>query len=79
MCPHCEKEEDSQEHGLQCDIIYPPSIRNNYIEYSDIFSEDVTKQAVCTVFFATLKERREDASASTTGPSSCSGFPEKLL
>ena len=75
MCPHCVKEEGSQEHYLQCEIIYPPSISNNYIEYSDIFSEDVIKQAAVAQLFATLIERREYASASSTGPSNCQGFP----
>ena len=37
-------------------------IRNNYIKYSDIFSEDVIKQAAVAQLFATLIERTEDGS-----------------
>ena len=78
MCPSCGKEVDSQEHCLKCEVTYPPSIRNNEIEYSDIFSNDVSKQAAVTQLFSSLIERREDASASTTGPSSCPGSPGQL-
>ena len=78
MCPQCKKEEDTQEHMLSCDIIYPRSIRNNCISYNNIFSEDVTRQAAIVQLYTTLIERREDASASTTGPSSCSGSPGQL-
>ena len=31
MCPYCGKEEDSQEHCLKCESIYPTSMRNNQI------------------------------------------------
>ena len=75
MCPYCGKEEDSQEHCLKCDTIYPPSMRKSDIQYSDIFHYDVTKQAAVAQLFASLIERREDASASLTGPSSCPGPP----
>ena len=74
MCPVYGKEEDSQEHWLECEVIYPPSIRNNNIEY-DIFNDNVSKQAAVTQLFSSLIERREDASASITGPSSCPGSP----
>ena len=79
MCPSCGKEVDSQEHCLKCEVTYPPSIRNNEIEYSDIFSNDVSKQAAVTQLFSSLIERREDASASTTGPSSCPGQLQQLF
>ena len=78
MCQFCETEEDTQEHILQREVIYPTNTRNGSIEYSDIFSQDVDRQAAITQLYATLIERREDASASTTGPSSCPGSPGQL-
>ena len=78
MCPHCGKEEDSQEHCMKCESIYPTSIRNDQIEDSDIFNDDVLKQAAVTQLIASLIERREDASASDTGPSSCPESPGQL-
>ena len=69
ICPHCGKEEDSQEHCMKCEVIYPKSTRNNDIEYSDIFNDDVVKQSAVTHLVASLIERGEDASASDTGPS----------
>ena len=69
MCPHCGKEEDSQEHCIKCEVINLKNTRNNQIEYSDIFEDDVLKQSAVTRLFASLIERREDASASDTGPS----------
>ena len=75
MCPYCRNEEDTQEHMLSCEVMYPSSIRNNSIIYNDIFSEDVSRQAAVVQLYATLIERREDASASTTGPSLCPGSP----
>ena len=77
-CQFCETEEDTQEHILKCEVIYPTNTRNSSIEYGDIFSEDVDRQAAITQLYATLIERREDASASTTGPSSCPGSPGQL-
>ena len=68
MCPDCEKEEDTQEHMLKCEVMYPRSIRNNSISYNDIFSEDVSRQAAVIQLYANLIERREDASASTLAP-----------
>ena len=68
MCPDCKKEEDTQEHMLKCEVMYPRSIRNNSISYNDIFSEDVSRQAAVIQLYANLIERREDASASTLAP-----------
>ena len=72
-CPMCGKEEDTQDHCLKCEITYPLDTRDSDIMYSDIYSEDILKQAAVTKLFSTLLQRREDASASTTGPSSCPG------
>ena len=74
-CPMCGKYEDSQEHCFECEDTYLSGIRDDNILYSDIFSDDVEKQAAVTKLFSTLLQRREDASASTTGPSSCPGPP----
>ena len=57
-------------HCMKCEVINPKSTRNNHIEYSDIFNDDVVKQSAVTHLIASLIERREDASASDTGPSS---------
>ena len=73
-CPMCGKEDDSQEHCLECEDTYPEGTRDKTISYSDIYSEDVQKQTAVTKLFATLLQRREDASASTTGPSCCPGL-----
>ena len=75
MCPDCKKKKDTQEHMLSCEVMYPSSIRNNSIIYNDIFSEDVSRQAAVVQLYATLIERREDVSASTTGPSLYPGSP----
>ena len=75
MCLICEKENNSQEHCLKCEITYPISTRNIEIQYSDIFSGDLTKQAAIAELFATVKGRREVASDLSTGPSNCQGFP----
>ena len=74
-CPMCGKEDDSQEHCLKCEDTYPEGTRDETISYSDIYSEDVHKQTAVTKLFATLLQRREDASVSTTGPSCCPGLP----
>ena len=72
-CPMCGKEEDSQDHCMTCEVTYPEGTRDSNILYSDIFSEDIEKQTAVTKLFSALLQRREDASASTTGPSSCPG------
>ena len=69
MCPMGCKEIDTPEHCLKCDPIYPNESRDPNIQYEDIFSDSVDKQADVTKLFATLLERREDASALETGPS----------
>ena len=51
------------------------SIRKRQIEYSDIFDDDLLKQATVTQLIASLIERRENASASDVDPSSSSGSP----
>ena len=71
----CGEYEDSQEYCFECEDTYLSGIRDDNILYSDIFSDDVEKQAAVTKLFSTLLQRREDASASTTGPSSCPGPP----
>ena len=68
MCPACKTEEDTQEHMLSCEVLYPKIIRNNNISYNDIFSEDVTRQAAVVQLCAIIIEKREDASASTLAP-----------
>ena len=69
----CGKEDDTQDHCIKCEVTYPLNTRDFDIMYSDIYSEDIIKQAAVTKLFSTLLQRREDASASTTGPSSCPG------
>jgi hypothetical protein len=74
-CPMCGKEEDTQDHCIKCEVTYPQGTRDLSIVYSDLFSEDIVKQTAITKLFAALLQRREDASASTAGPSSCPGYP----
>ena len=63
---------DTQEHCLRCPKTFSSINSHNYhIEYHDIFSEDLLKQVAVTKLFASLLEKREDASASTTGPMCC--------
>ena len=69
MCPLGCPEVDSQEHCLLCEKLYPKDTRDVSIVYNNIFSDDTTKQAEVVKLFATLLERREDASSSSTGPS----------
>ena len=63
---------------FSCEVIYPRCIINNNISYNDILSEDVLRQAAVAQLYATIIERREDASASTTGPSFCLGSTGQL-
>ena len=67
------KEEKTQDHCIEYEVTYPLHTRDADILYSDIYSEDTLKQTAATKLFSTLFQRREDASASTTGPSSCPG------
>ena len=69
LCPLGCPEVESQEHCLLCEKLYPKEKRNVSIVYNNIFSDDTTKQAEVVQLFATLMERREDASSSSTGPS----------
>ena len=69
MCPMGCAELDTPEHCLKCDKIYPKESRDLNIQYEDIFSDSVYRQADVTKLFATLLEKREDASATDTGPS----------
>ena len=71
LCPKGCKEIDTQEHILQCEKVYPLLTRDTSISYNDIFSDNIDTQAAIVQLFATLLERREDTSASTTGPSCC--------
>ena len=70
-CQMCGKHEDTQEHVLECEDTYKTGITDNNIVYNDIFSDNIEKQAAVTKLYSTLLQRREDASAFTTGPSSC--------
>ena len=76
VCPNngCE-EIDTQEHCIDCDKIYHPETRTDNIEYSDIFRNDINKQSAVTKLFTSLLERREVASANSTGPQCCPGVP----
>ena len=65
------QELDTQEHILLCEKLYPVVRRDTSKSYDDIFSDNVDKQAAIAQLFLTLLEMREDASASTTGPSCC--------
>ena len=78
VCPNngCE-EIDSQEHCIECDKLFPPETRTDKTEYSDIFSNDVTKQLTVTKLYSSLLERREVASANSTGLQCCPGFPRE--
>ena len=69
------KDMDTQEHCVDCEKNYPSNTRNQNISYSDIHSIDITKQAAVTKLFATLLERREVASANSTGPQYCPELP----
>ena len=51
MCPMFGKEEDTQEHCIQCEVTYPEDTRDFDINYCDIFSEDVKKQTAITKRF----------------------------
>ena len=63
---------DTQDHCLKCAKTFCSSnTHSNHIEYYDIFSEDLLKQVAVTKLFASLLERREDASAFTAGPMCC--------
>ena len=80
VCPNngCE-EVDAQEHCIDCDKIYHPEARIDNIEYSDILSNDINKQTVVTKLFTSLLERREVASANSTGPQCCPGVPGEFI
>ena len=71
LCPMGCFEMDTQEHCLLCEKLYPKDTRNPTILYSDIFSNDSTKQKAVVQLFADLLERREDTSSFNTGPSCC--------
>ena len=66
-------EVDTQEHCLVCEKNISTS---NTIKYEDIFSDTIEKQVAVTKLFASLLERREDASAYTAGPMCCPVSPE---
>ena len=60
-------EHDTQEHILLYDKLYPLHTRDTNINYNNMFSDNIDKQAAVVQLFATLLERTEDTSASTTG------------
>ena len=63
---------DTQEHCLSCSKLwFDENTQTNTMKYEDIFSEDLLKQVAITQLYASLLERREDASAVTTGPKCC--------
>ena len=71
-------EVDTQEHCLECAKAYPSnSTQSNPMEYHGIFSEDTIKQVAIIKLFASLLEKREDASAYTAGPMCCPGSREE--
>ena len=62
LCPLCEKEEDSQEHILDCEII---NNGEDEIEYLDIFGSNIEKQLkVAKVLMEAIKERQKIMEAS---------------
>ena len=62
LCPLCEKEEDSQEHIMNCEIINDGENEN---EYLDIFGTNIEKQVkVARVLMEALEERRKIIEAS---------------
>ena len=67
LCPLGCPDLDSQEHCLLCNKLMDS--RNSSVVYENIFSENITKQSEAVILFATLLERREEASALITGPS----------
>ena len=63
---------DTQEHCLKCEKTIPTSnTYGDHIQYHDIYSEELAKQVAVTRLFSSLLEKREDASALTTGPVCC--------
>ena len=60
---------DTPEHCIVCVQLTPEEAQDKDIQYEDLFSNSVIKQAAITKLFSSLLERREDASASKTGPS----------
>ena len=61
-------EVDTQERCLVCE---KNILTSNTIKYEGIFSDTIEKQVAVTKLFASLLERREDASAYTAGPMCC--------
>ena len=61
VCPLCGSENDSQQHLLDCVTISEDSssMIDPNVKYSDLFSNDVSKQAQITrLFRSQLKKRR---------------------
>ena len=61
-------DEDISEHCLVCNQLRNEETQSLDVTYEDIFSEDIARQAAAVQLIASLLQRREDASASTTGP-----------
>ena len=53
FCPLCEKENDTQQHVLECPSIISDQlvVTNDAVEYQHIYLNDVKKQAALTRFF----------------------------
>ena len=69
MCPFGCGELDTPEHCLMCGKITREESQFKNTNYKDIFSQSVSKQVPIVQLIATLLERREVASALSTGPS----------
>ena len=61
-------DEDISEHCLVCNQLRNEETQSLDVTYEDMFSEDIARQAAAVQLIASLLQRREDASASTTGP-----------
>ena len=63
-CPMNCGDMDTQEHILRCQKLNSQMSQDKTIEYSDLFSSNITQQTAITKLFSSLLERREDACAS---------------
>ena len=68
-CPLGCDELDTPEHCLVCRKLTHGESHLENTSYNDIFSQSVVRQAAVVQLIVSLLERREDASASSTGPS----------
>ena len=79
MCPLGCDELDTPEHCLVCRKLTHGESHLENTSYNDIFSQSVVRQAAVVQLIVSLLERREDASASETGPSNCLGDPGQCI